>query len=251
MKHKSLSCPLCDSHAIETRFDLSKKYKYLGVTHVLDGLEHSVCTECGCDFFAEGQIERNNSRFFELEKRVVKAISPREIRQIREEYLLSQEDAEKAFNCGAGMFSKWERGTSAPTGTAALTLIRALEDVAFMKWLADRAGITIHANDTETNEAAMEDDCPVEVIESAFEAKLSPPPETTNDFVNFVIYPDLNSAEPKKTHGKKLVISSPLSYWLQFHMGAHDTFTIPCDNGDEITEKLVSDAYFANYASHR
>lgn len=136
-----IQCPLCDSTNVEIRHDHCVKYRYLKKDLVLEGQEHTVCRDCECSFFADGQIERNNKRFIAFEKSVVKDISPREIRELREKYMLSQEQAQKIFNCrGANCFSKWERGEVAPTGTAATLLLLALEDASIMQKLADKAG---------------------------------------------------------------------------------------------------------------
>ncbi len=142
MSHKAKIelCPLCDSKSTEVLHDQSIKYRYLKKVHVLDGQEHTVCKDCGCSFFGKGQIERNNVRFLEFEKSIVKDISPRNVLELREKYQLSQEQATRIFNCGATAFSKWERGEVAPTGTAALMLQLALEDSYVMKILAEKAG---------------------------------------------------------------------------------------------------------------
>ena len=139
-----IQCPLCDSTKVEVMHDKRATYRYLKKTLVLEGQEHTVCHECECSFFADGQIERNNERFIAFEQSVVKDISPREIRELREKYMLSQDQAQKIFNCrGVNSFSKWERGEVAPTSTAALLLKLALEDASVMQKLAVKAGETI------------------------------------------------------------------------------------------------------------
>jgi putative zinc finger/helix-turn-helix YgiT family protein len=112
----------------------------LKVEHVLESQEHTVCCDCGTSFYQTGQVERNNQRFMAFAKAIVKHIAPWEILEIREKYALSQEQANRIFQCGPTQFSKWERGEVAPTGTAALALREALDNPAFIKKLADRAG---------------------------------------------------------------------------------------------------------------
>ncbi len=141
---KMHKCPLCESERVEVRRDITESYRYLKKIHPLSGQEHTVCLDCGLDYFADGQIERNNQRFKDFTKTIVKDISPWEIHEIREKYLITQEDANRIFNCGSPtQFSKWERGECAPTGTAALTLRLALEDPETMRKLAARAGIKL------------------------------------------------------------------------------------------------------------
>lgn len=144
-------CPLCDSKHVEVRHDITEHYKYLKINHALDGQEHTVCLDCGLDYFATGQTERNNERFMAFAKTIVKDIAPWEIHEIREKYLITQEEANRIFHCGSPtQFSKWERGECAPTGTAALALRMALEDPATMRKFAAKAGVTLRANDADT-----------------------------------------------------------------------------------------------------
>lgn len=140
----TVRCPLCDSSRVEVHRDLETTYRYLKKNHVLQGQEHTVCLDCEGSFFAAGQLERNRELFFAFEKQIVKDIAPREVRELREKYLITQEEATRIFHCGSlTAFSKWERGDTAPTGPTALLLRLALEDAATMQKLADRAGVKI------------------------------------------------------------------------------------------------------------
>ncbi len=136
-------CPLCGG-TLEARHDRQITYRYLGKPHVLKDQEHTVCTGCGTSFSMEGQIARNKEKFLAWAKAFVKHIAPWEILGLREKYDLSQAQANQIFHCGPTQFSKWERGEVAPTGTAALALLEALESPEYMKKLARRAGVTIH-----------------------------------------------------------------------------------------------------------
>lgn len=137
------ACPMCDSRDIEVRHDKSVQYKYLRKTHELIGQEYTECKACDFTFYQPGQIERNNERFAEFEKTIIKDISPRDILQIRQKYRLSQDDAAAIFNSGKNMFSKWERGDSAPTGTAARLLQLALTDRSTVEKLAALANVRL------------------------------------------------------------------------------------------------------------
>lgn len=142
-------CPICGTgqwvpRSIGTHIISHKRKK-----HTVSGLHDAVCDHCGARGFLEGQVAENCTLIENYEKTLKDYISPRDIYRIREKYMLSQKDAEKAFAAGKNMFSKWENGDSVPNGTAALNLIRALEDPSHMQWLADRAGVKIeHAERT-------------------------------------------------------------------------------------------------------
>ena len=136
-------CPLCGG-TLEARHDRQTTYRYLGKQHVLKDQEHTVCTGCGTSFSMEGQIARNKEKFLAWADTFIKHIAPWEILELREKYDLSQAQANQIFHCGPTQFSKWERGEVAPTGTAALALLEALENPEYMKKLARRAGVTIH-----------------------------------------------------------------------------------------------------------
>lgn len=136
-------CPICDSAQLEIRHDRSVRYRYLKKDHVLDGQEHTACLDCGMSFYQPGQVERNNERFAAFEKSIVKGISPNELLALREKYLITQAQANQIFHCGPTAFSKWERGETAPTATAALLLQTALKDPELMKKLSEQAGVKI------------------------------------------------------------------------------------------------------------
>lgn len=136
-------CPLCNSDRTEIRHDRSHRFRYLKKDWILEGLEHTVCLECGASFNAPGQIARNNARFTEFEAATVKGISPRDIAALREKYMVSQEDAAKIFHAGKTAFSKWERGEVAPTGPTAVLLRLALNNASVMQQLAEEAKVAV------------------------------------------------------------------------------------------------------------
>ena len=133
-------CPICGKGEWIPREGGVHCFKHKKRTHRVTGMHDAVCSNCGTRGFIEGQIEENKRLIAEYERSLRDFISPDDIYAIREKYLLSQATADKIFCCGKNMFSKWERGDSTPTGTAALTLRRALRDESFMKTLADEAG---------------------------------------------------------------------------------------------------------------
>lgn len=139
-------CPICDSQNTEVRFDRERHIKYLRRNHVIEGLEHTVCLECACSFNARGQIERNNQRFFEFEKLLLDGIiAPRKIVELRQTYNLTQEQAKNIFKTTGNLFSKWERGESAPSSAVSNLLEAALEDPLIMERFALRAGVRLAA----------------------------------------------------------------------------------------------------------
>lgn len=155
-REKTESCPLCDSQNTEVRFDRERRFKYLKKERILTGLEHTICIDCGCSFNAKGQIQRNNERFFEFEQSVLDGIiSPRKIVELRQTYNLTQEQAKRIFKTTGNLFSKWERGESAPSSAVSNLLLAALEDAVIMKRMALRAGVKnielpSQAHDSET-----------------------------------------------------------------------------------------------------
>lgn len=154
--HKTRACcPLCDSQNIAVKHDLSTTYKYLKKSHTLEGQEHTVCADCGCCFFAEGQIERNNQLFYVFESQICgENIPPRKIVELRQKYGLTQEAAKRVFNATGNSFSKWERGESAPASVVSNVLTIALEDPNYMQIMADRAGVTIEREDKVADQTA-------------------------------------------------------------------------------------------------
>ena len=246
---------MCDSDAIEARFDLSRKFKYLRKVYELAGLEHSVCKSCGCDFFAPGQIARNNEKLIQFEKTFVKDISPREIYQIREKYLLSQEEAEKVFNSGKNMFSKWERGTSAPTGTAALTLISALEDPAYMKKLADRVGfkLSIETDQRDSNKKEELGANDTAEIQQDIGATVGGDQRDHQSISGLLKYASKHTVTIQRVSNRINSIHEDLLATLSLNLmtfGGHGWSTPTCDD-EIVTEKLIKDAHLAQFGMQR
>lgn len=143
MSNVKKPCPLCDGE-VELRADRRYSLRYCGREYSLDGLEHEVCRDCGVSLSTDSTTERNNQRIKEFTKTIVKGIAPWEIRELRERYELSQEQARQIFDCRSPtQFSKWERGVVAPTAMTAKLLRMALQDPAVMRAAAIDAGIEV------------------------------------------------------------------------------------------------------------
>src|ERR1035437_5232179 len=108
-------CPICGSTKITHEKNLLKKYLYCGETYVVENNESLKCSGCGVLLYGDGMIERNNQRFFELEKQVIPdGVSPRKIYGLREIHLISVCAASKIFNCSVSEWESWENSESSP-----------------------------------------------------------------------------------------------------------------------------------------
>ena len=231
---------MCDSHNIELRNDRVATYKYLGKIHTINSQEYALCLDCGTRFYADGQIERNNERFRALEKRVVKDISPSDVLRIRQKYGLSQEQAALVFNSGKNMFSKWERGTSAPTGTAALILQLALVDSTIMDKLARRAGITIGRDETTYPSLVVGTTDSVRIMSDRARARLTPPLSRYHLVQNYEI---MGSPDSVLAHTARAMHESAARFsgtWDE------ERFEDDNDEDDDIDDRLSREAHFGH-----
>jgi len=109
MMTQTLICPVCDEGTL-TPDRFADDFKHNGGTIHVEGLECYRCDRCGADPVLEDQIRRNHLRIADAKRRADGLLTGEEIRTIRSDLGLSQQDAALLFGGGANAFSKYERG---------------------------------------------------------------------------------------------------------------------------------------------
>ena len=106
---ENIECPICEEGTLhpalyEDEFERDGK-----PVHVTD-LECYVCDACGAKPIFEEQARRNHLRIVDAKRRADNLLTGDEIRAIRKQLGLTQQDAALLFGGGANAFSKYERG---------------------------------------------------------------------------------------------------------------------------------------------
>lgn len=104
-----LLCPQCEKGQLAAS-TWDDDFRHGDGTIHVDGLECYVCDQCGADPVFTDQIRRNQRRIADAKRRVDKMLVSEEIRALREQFGLTQQDAAVLFGGGANAFSKYERG---------------------------------------------------------------------------------------------------------------------------------------------
>lgn len=109
MKLETTLCPICEAGQLSpAQHDLN--IQHAGQTLVVRKLEHAVCDACGADPVLTTQIRRNQCRIADAKRSTDKMLTSDEIRSLREQLGLTQQDAAELFGGGTNAFSKYERG---------------------------------------------------------------------------------------------------------------------------------------------
>jgi HTH-type transcriptional regulator / antitoxin MqsA len=102
-------CPICDEGTLRTSTH-ALDVNHRGQTIRVDGLVHSVCSECGADPVLPDQARRNHTIIADARRATEGLLTSTQIRAIRTKLSLSQARASELFGGGANAFSKYERG---------------------------------------------------------------------------------------------------------------------------------------------
>jgi HTH-type transcriptional regulator/antitoxin MqsA len=132
MNTQSLLCPECEKgHLVASLY--VDDFQHDGQVVSVDGLEGYVCDRCGADPVFPDQIRRNHRRIADAKRRSDGRMTGDEVRAIREQFGLSQQDAARLFGGGTNAFSKYERGDVLQS----VAMDRLLKAVAFHPFLLD------------------------------------------------------------------------------------------------------------------
>lgn len=136
------SCDYCESESVssltEERFYSSPeghRVRYLDA--------FSRCETCEREFYTPEQSREHSRQIAMALSKLVRAPSPRKIRELRDSLGLTQDDFDKALGLGRKTAVRWERGSVAPSGAAASLLWMIREAPAAFSRLAAQNGVEL------------------------------------------------------------------------------------------------------------
>lgn len=119
-------CPMCANGKLREYDDGEFTFRYGHRLYKVPNLLYGKCDQCGTEAYLEGNLSENQKRIGSFQKKLVKIISPTQIRELREKYDLSQKVAAQIFGGGVSGISKWERGEAIPGEATAKLMLLAL-----------------------------------------------------------------------------------------------------------------------------
>jgi HTH-type transcriptional regulator/antitoxin MqsA len=103
----------------------------------------SVCDHCGVEVASAAQHDENLRRLAARKDNYAGLLLGEEISALRRRYGLTQELAARVFGKSKIAFSRYESETTYPDASTTLLISLAIAQPETLKWLADRAGISI------------------------------------------------------------------------------------------------------------
>ncbi len=134
-------CIECGGNMSKSKKEI--EYKFRGEIILVNGISHYKCDLCGEEELdlesAEALQEAAHSEY----RKRHGLLEPEEIREIRERYLVSQQEFEQVIGSGKTTVSRWETGAIMQPSVAD-TLLRVLRDnPQIFALLAQQAGISL------------------------------------------------------------------------------------------------------------
>lgn len=150
MTEQDLRCLECENgHLTASLF--ADDFQHEGQPVHVDGLECYVCGQCGADPVFPDQIRRNERRIADAKRRSDGRMTGDEIRAVREQFGLSQQEASELFGGGVNAFSKYERGAVLQS----VAMDRLLKATAYYPFLLDFLRIESRQAERETPRAEV------------------------------------------------------------------------------------------------
>lgn len=109
MNNQSNICPQCEKGHL-TASVYADDFQHAGSPLRVEGLECYICDHCGADPVFADQIRRNHRRIADAKRCADKMLTGDDIRSLRDQLGLTQQDAAQLFGGGTNAFSKYERG---------------------------------------------------------------------------------------------------------------------------------------------
>ncbi len=136
-------CPLCGEGQWVPFCDDKYEFRHGRKNHVVEGINYAQCSCCKVRGFLPGQRDANFALIKAYQGKLPGFISRSDLLALREQYGLTQQDANLIFGGGTQGYSKWERGLNVPAGPTARLIKMALKFPEVLKTLAAEVGIDV------------------------------------------------------------------------------------------------------------
>lgn len=103
-------CPICGQCAVISTSD-PYKVEFRDSSYAVTGFTYDVCTDCGEELFASGQVDAIHSAAVAMAREAQGLLTPGQIRQLRTDLSLRQKDLEEILGVGPKSVTRWEKGT--------------------------------------------------------------------------------------------------------------------------------------------
>lgn len=103
-------CPICGQCAVISTSDPCT-VEFRESSYAVTGFTYDVCTGCGEEFFAPGQVDAIHSAAVAMAREAQGLLTPDQIRQLRTDLSLRQKDLEEILGVGPKSVTRWEKGT--------------------------------------------------------------------------------------------------------------------------------------------
>ena len=145
MDGNNSTCPICAKGHLTQKKE-SDDVKFGDERVIVDGLLFSICDACGSEVTSPEESRHNKRLILEKKKQLDGFLSGKEIRMIRKECGITQQEASKIFGGGEAAFSKYENGDLVQS-TAMDRLLRVAYAIPeAYRWLASFAGVISDGN---------------------------------------------------------------------------------------------------------
>lgn len=104
------NCPVCGQSAVVTT-NAPLTVEFRDSSYAVTGFTYDVCTECSEEFFVPGQVDAIQSAAVAMAREAQGLLTPEQIRQLRTDLSLRQNDLEDILGVGPKSVTRWEKGT--------------------------------------------------------------------------------------------------------------------------------------------
>jgi HTH-type transcriptional regulator / antitoxin MqsA len=142
MASDKITCPFCGSSSLKTTNDRVIQITLGRRKSEVKGLPQTTCDNCAATFQTATQ-HRVATQAVQAEQKKLSFVTPREIRELRLRFGISQDLARRIFGGGRTAFSKYERGLVIPSEPSAKLMQVARDVPGVLSYLAKLENVDI------------------------------------------------------------------------------------------------------------
>lgn len=164
------SCPVCSSVSLTIHQEV-RSFRTVRGEEILYPAEYSRCAQCGEEFFTSQQSRAATRALVGIERQRGGRLTPNEIRAIRTNYGVTQEQMQRIVRVGKKAWGRWENGLVCQSRSADQLLREIRDSPSMFRRLAEQAGVSLPAPAAEDVWSSF--DFPFKVSDSSFVVTVS------------------------------------------------------------------------------
>lgn len=110
-KRKKVYCNECDEFVDYKVIEKEKEYNVLDKEKITINAQIPICNSCENEMFVEELAEKNRQEAYDIYREKNNILSPKEIKEIRGKYGLTQKEMSKLLGWGEITYHRFENGT--------------------------------------------------------------------------------------------------------------------------------------------